>query len=495
MSTRSRVFILASALLLIVYAVVLFRHTSRSVGGSDSSGYLNAARLLASGHVTEPIRGLDRLGLPQDFARVFVPLGYTPLERTGRMAPSYPPGLPLHIALAGKLGGWATAPFVVIPIAGLACLVLMYLLGRELRLSPAFALAGSALLAFFPTFVFQALQPMSDVLATAWALAAVFAAYRSRARGSPAWAAVAGFAFAIGILVRPTNALLLVPLAVALPLRPRTWLSFVAGALPPAAYLLAYNAALFGSPWSTGYQSLVAEGMAWENFPERARHYGYWLARLLTPLVPLGWLAATVDRRAPVRDRAVLLSWFGAFFLFYCFYSVYEEWWYTRFLLPGVPALILGFTLVARDLVLSAGRSRRKSWAAGVAVLLLAVVLFVEMDFDEKHRVYRFYKGERIYPSACEMARRRLPPNSIVVSMQMSGALHYYTPITYLMWDWLPPGRFAQLRASTESRGYRWYALLFPHEIPEVSKNLPGDWHTIDRTADVVLWELPPAVR
>ena len=153
MSARSRVFILAGVVLLIAYGIVLFHHTSRSVGGSDSSGYLNAARLLASGHASEPIRGLERLGLPQDFARVFVPLGYTPLEQPGRMAPSYPPGLPLHMALLGKLAGWSTAPFLVSPIAGLACLVLMYFLGRELRLPPTFAFAGSALLAFFPTFV------------------------------------------------------------------------------------------------------------------------------------------------------------------------------------------------------------------------------------------------------------------------------------------------------------------------------------------------------
>jgi hypothetical protein len=495
MSARSRASILASALLLIAYAIVLFHHTSRAVGGSDSSGYLNAARLLGSGHVTEPIRGLERLGLPQDFARVFVPLGYTPLERAGQMAPSYPPGLPFHMALAAKLGGWATAPFLVSPIAGLACLVLMYFLGRELRLPPAFALAGSLLLAFAPTFVFLALQPMSDVLATAWALAAVLAAYKSRTRGSPAWAALAGFACGIGILVRPTNAILLAPLAVALPLRPKTWLSFMAGAVPPAIFLLAYNAALFGSPWATGYGSIPSSGMAWANFPDRARHYGYWIARLLTPLLPLGWAALIADRRRPLRDRAILISWFGAFFLFYCFYSVYEEWWYTRFLLPGVPALILGATVVARDLVLPSGRSRPKSWAAAVAVVLLAVVLFVELDFDEKRRVHRFYKGERIYPSACEMARRRVPQNAIVASMQMSGALHYYTPITYAMWTWLPPDKFAELRASTESRGYRWYALLAPFEVQEAWNNAPGDWRAIDRTGDVVLWELPPAQR
>ena len=48
----------------------------------------------------------------------------------------------------------------------------------------------------------------------------------------------------------------------------------------------------------------------------------------------------------------------------------------------------------------------------------------------------------------------------------MSGALHYYTPLTYAMWNWLLPERFAVLRVSAESRGHRWYALLAPAGTP-----------------------------
>ena len=484
---------LSCAALLVGYALALFHHTTFSVGGSDSSGYLNAARLVSEGHVTEPIRGLARLGLPDDFGRVFIPLGYTPIERPRLMAPSYPPGLPLHMALAAALGGWSRAPFLVSPLAAVACLVLLYLLARELRVPPPLAVASCALLAFFPPFVFQALQPMSDVLATAWALGAILAAYRARPRNSAGWATLAGAAYGIGVLVRPTNALLLVPLVFALPMRLKAWLGFIAGGLPAAAFLFGYDAAVFGSPWSTGYGTTLADGMEWGNFPERARHYGFWVVRFFTPLVPLGWLAAAVDRRAPLRDRAVLLSWFGAFFLFYCFFAPYEAWWYTRFLLPGVPALLLGVLVVARDILFRDGTVRLRRWAAGIAVGLLALALFAEIEFIEKNRVHRFYKSERIYPRASAMARRRVPPGGVVVAMQMSGALHYYTPLSYAMWNWLLPERFATLRASTETRGHRWYALLAPFETAEVGKNLPGDWQEIDRTEDVVLWELAPS--
>ncbi len=404
------------AALFLAYALALFVHTSFAAGGSDSSGYVNAARLLATGRAHEPIRGLTRLGLSPDFAPVFTPLGYTA--------------------------------------------------SRELD------------------------QPMSDVLATAWALAAVLTAFRTRA-GSSLWAIAAGVAFGIGVLVRPTNALLLLPLLVALPPRAKSWLLFAAGGIPFGVFHFLYGAAAFGSPWTTGYQSVLSEGMALANFPARARHYGYWTARLLSPWIPLGWLAVAADRRAALSDRAVLLTWFAAFFLFYSFFAPYEAWWYTRFLLPALPALILGALVTIRDFVLGPVR-RPTPWRIALVGVLVICALAFELRFVAKERVHRIYRGESIYPQACALAQRRVPAKGIVVSMQMSGALHYYTDATYAMWNVLLPERFEQLRVSTESRGFRWYALLAPFETEYVLKNLPGEWREIDRVEDVVLWELPP---
>ncbi len=491
MSNRRRLRVslaVAVSALFLAYALVLFDHTAFAVGGSDSSGYMNAARLLSEGRVTARIRGLERLSLGPEFTLIFIPLGFTPGPRPGTMAPAYPPGLPLHMAAAGLVGGWSRAPFFVSPIAALACLVLIYLLGRELGLPPALALAGSALLGFAPVFVFQAVQPMSDVVATAWALAAVFAAYRSRACSSAVWAAAAGAAFGMGVLVRPTNALVLLPLLLALPARGRTWLAFAAGGAPFAAFQLAYGAAAFGSPWKTGYRSLLSEGMAFSNFPARARHYAFWTARLLSPLVPLGWITLAADRRVTLRDRGVLLTWFTPFFLFYAFYGPYEAWWYTRFLLPGYPALLLGALLAARDFV--AGSVPVRRWRSAAAGLLVLVALAVEIRYVTKERVHKFYKGERVHPQACAMARRRLPPNAIVLSMQMSGALQYYTDLTYAMWNWMDADRFAALRVSTESRGFLWYALLADFEVAEVEKAHLGEWREIDRVRDVSLREI-----
>ncbi len=73
--------------------------------------------------------------------------------------------------------------------------------------SPGGPRAGaSAILAACPVFVFQAIQPMSDVVATFWVLAAVLCALLSR--DDRRWALAAGFCFGAAVLVRPSNVLL-----------------------------------------------------------------------------------------------------------------------------------------------------------------------------------------------------------------------------------------------------------------------------------------------
>lgn len=68
------------------------------------------------------------------------------------MAPTYPPGLPLRMAAAGEIAGWDTAPFLAGPFAAIAALLLLFLLARELGLSPGLSAAGVALLASCPFF-------------------------------------------------------------------------------------------------------------------------------------------------------------------------------------------------------------------------------------------------------------------------------------------------------------------------------------------------------
>src|SRR5258707_13173931 len=102
----------------VLYGRMLFVHRSTGAGGSDSSGYLNEARMIAAGKTSIPIRLLGTLHLPPEFGYDFTPLGFAQSRRLpSHMVPTYPPGLPAHFAIAGAIGGWSQAPFLMPLIA------------------------------------------------------------------------------------------------------------------------------------------------------------------------------------------------------------------------------------------------------------------------------------------------------------------------------------------------------------------------------------------
>ncbi len=499
--SRKRAFRPGAALLLAavaglaVYGIYLYRHTCFAVGGSDSSGYANAARALVKGPLVSPIPALERFGLEGSDASAFTPLGYVLLEGSN-LAPMYPMGFPLHVAAAARLAGWEVGPYLVSPVAALIVLLLVFLVGRELGLPHGWAAAAAVLLAACPVFVFQAIQPMSDLVATAWCLAAIFASLRSRR--DVRWAAAAGFALGVAILVRPLDVLVAVPLLFALPPNRRAWSYFVLGGLPCAVALFSYNIACFGSPFRTGYGLYgLLRHFAWSNLPVRLPRYVLWTAQMLTRVVCLGWAASMGDRRIPGRHRALLFTWFGTFLLAYSFYEPADAWWYTRFLLPGLPAVPLGFLLVVRDL-----HRRVASWSdfwsrVTVVAAALAVALIARDGFRSARRlgVLEMHRMQKDFPDGCLRAAREFPPGALVLSREMSGALRYYTALTPVRWDVLDPGRFRALRAQTEPAGGRWFALLMKYEVPHAVTRVPGPWTFMGESGSVTLWRLEPEAR
>jgi hypothetical protein len=484
-----RVFGVLSLLALASSGAFLVRHAAPGVGGADSSGYANTARRLAAGTLVERPRTLERLGLSDDLAPLFIPLGFVAGPTPGTMAPLYPVGFPAHVAVAAALAGWERGPFWISPAAAVLCLLLLYGLARELSLSRVASAAGAAMLAAWPTFLFQALQPMSDVVATLWCLAAILFALRARRRR--VWAVAAGAAFGIAVLVRPTSVLLALPLAFAMPASPPALLLFVSGGVPFAGLLAAFNLRCYGRALGTGWEKEgLLQAIAFSNFPPRFSSYGLWIVRTLTPLVPLGWLAAAAGRKASARDRALLLSWFGAFLLFHCFYGPYESFLFLRFLLPGVPALILGALLAAREL----GRAGRRPVVAGLAAATaLAAILWVEIGVGRRIGILGIVEGEgSLYASACRWAQQTIPHRSLVVAMLASGALEYYTDLAYARWDRISPDRFPDLRAAAEGEGFRFFALLFPEEEKELASHVPGHWARVGMMRQVSLWHLEP---
>ena len=105
-----------SIVFVILLAAILIANRSEAVFGADSSGYANLARMLDRGETTLPLE-----------AEWLTPLGFVP--RGDRMASFYPIGLPIHLGLFARIGGWAHAPFLVVPLAGVVLVLLTFWLG------------------------------------------------------------------------------------------------------------------------------------------------------------------------------------------------------------------------------------------------------------------------------------------------------------------------------------------------------------------------------
>jgi 4-amino-4-deoxy-L-arabinose transferase-like glycosyltransferase len=414
------------------------------------------------------------------------------------MVPHSPPGFSLHAALAVLAAGWVAGPFVVSPIAAILCLLFTYLVARELSLSRPLASVAAAVVGACPVFLKHAVLPMSDVVAAAWATAAVLAALLSR-RGSDVWAGLAGAAFGIAVLVRPSNALLAFPLAFALRWRPKTAALFALGGLPFAAFFAAWNRAAYGTVFRTGYSHRAGGEFALSHFPHQFRHYGFWIAAQLSPLPLLGWLGSLADRRIPGRDRLLLGSWFASFFLFYGFWGPADAWWHTRYLLPALPALVIGFLLALRDLLrLVPARDdepagERRPYRALAAAAALLVVFLFEWQVALRYRPLEAGRGRSVFPEACQaLAQKVAGGRALVLSMEFSGAVRFYTELTPVRWDALDPEDFALLRRRAAEKGDRIFAVLLPQEVHPAARQAPGPWVFVGNVREATLWELPP---
>ena len=216
----------------VAYLGILSTHISPHAGGSDSSGYLTSARLLAQGEFFAPVRSLPEHSSVAFGAMAFQPLGLRLHPAGDRLVPTYPIGLPLHLIAAAKIVDWNYAVMAVNLLTVLASGGLLWTLARQLGLSPLWSATGVLWLWLCPVFIFSALQPMSDLLALAWSLAVLSSALRGR--DDWRWGLACGVALSLAVLVRPTSALLVFPVLIALGLQWRAYLAVGAGGLPGA---------------------------------------------------------------------------------------------------------------------------------------------------------------------------------------------------------------------------------------------------------------------
>jgi hypothetical protein len=470
------------------YAAVLWFHVGAYAGGADSSGYLNSARLLAQWRVSAPLRTVADLPVDAIHPSAWIPIGFRSHGRDA-MAPTYPIGLPVAVAAAARVVGWTTAPGVVMMLHALAGVFLVARLARACGLPVGTAALAALLLATSPLYLFMSLGLMSDTPALVWTTAAVLAAWKSRDR--PAWAGAAGLAMAAAVLVRPTNVLVLVPVALCLGVAWRSWLALIVGAVPGAALLVTYNLAAYGSAVTTGYGDMSRQFGAVNVFPS-LRNYVTWLPVLLTPVGVLAFGLPLLARRAG-RTAIVLAAWASCFLVFYAvYYFTQEAWWSLRFLLPAFPPLIVGALWVGRASVQRWRAATRHPRAMMIAGITCALLLMAHNGFWVRRlRALEFGRGERVYLETASWMSRHVPSNAVVLAMQVGGALFYYTEFPVVDWQ-TGTGQLRRLEAHLLATNRPLYAVLFPYEVEErkALERIPGRWEPAGRVRDVTVWRL-----
>jgi 4-amino-4-deoxy-L-arabinose transferase-like glycosyltransferase len=479
---------LALGAALMLYAILLGNYVGAYAGSADTSGYINGARLLRQGVVRLEQRTIA--GVPPESMPfyTFVPLGFAPSGKD-QMVPTYPVGLPLLVVAVSAITGWGYAPHVTMWLHGLAGVLLLYGFARRIGLSRLLATIGAMILGLSPVYLFMTVQAMSDVPALVWCTAAVFGAWLSR--NQRWWAVFAGAAVAMAVLIRPSNLLIILPVAVGLGLDWRRWLGLAIGGIPGAAFQASYNFSHYGKILTTGYGD-VSASFSTDFVSPALESYGQWLPVLLTPGVILIFFSPWGFRGEFRRLFWIFAAWMVANFGFYAFYyHTHETWWYLRFVLPSFPPVVLAMLLSGRTLF-----SRWPALASPKvrAALVASVVLW--------HGLWSYHlsalsigqsKGERAYPEAAHWAREHLPANAVFLCMQTSGALLYYTDFTFFRWDVIDQAQFAQIRQACARAGRPVYAMMFPYELNDkkiLERFEPGKWSPVMAITHVSIWRL-----
>jgi 4-amino-4-deoxy-L-arabinose transferase-like glycosyltransferase len=431
-----------------------------------------------------------------------VPAGHVPSPISpGAIVPICPPGLPLAMAAARTVH---LSEFLVVPFLGALAVWLTFLIGLRLDGSVTGA-AAAVLTACSPIFLFQLVQPMTDVPATAWWLLvlALTLGGGDLRRG----ALLAGLAGSMAVLTRPN----LLPLAAIVAIsvgmtalgnhrmarRARLYHSsqavglFLLGLVPGLLLLGSLQHAMYGSPLANGY-GRVSELFDISHVVPNLRRYPQWLFATHTPFLALAVAAPAVMRRAtPLGGARAWLCLALAAITFACYlpYQVFDAWWYIRFLLPSIPLLVLLSVVV---LVAGLRRIAPRTHAALVA-LVVAVLAAWWVHVARERLAFTLRDLEHQFVEAGVYAAERLPERAAVVTVKYSGSVYYYASRPTVLWDLLDPTWLDPALAYLRERGYVPYLVLATDEEPVFRKRFGGasvvgglDWPPIARVGRTV---------
>ena len=479
---RDRLAVRIAAVAALAVLVVALAWNSRAAGGSDSSCYVLQSEAFARGELTlaNPLPGV----LPGATPGMFAPTGFVPSRITPFTAvPICGPGLALAMAAASRIGG-RDAVFLVVPVCAALAVWLTFVLGRRLD-DEVTGAAAAVLLATSPILIYQSVQPMSDVPAAAVWLAALTATARGDRRGQ----ILGGVCASLAVLMRPNLALIVIPLVFlsfrsfrppstrSRSLRPgkaeatalgsvvsafRRNVLFLLAIAPGLAVMAWLNTARYGSPLASGYGSTDVL-FSFAHVGSNLARYPRWLIETETPLLVLALLAPWWARGHPGRASLVWVSLTAVALTFatYLAYTVFDDWWYVRFLLPALPVLV-----VLSVAVLLAPARRRPVVRVGAAIAACALVGAWHLHAARTRHVLDLQALESRFAITGRYAGRALPANAVVLAVQQSGSIRYHGGRATIAWDAIPPRALEATIAELTAAGRPAYVALEDAEEP-----------------------------
>ncbi len=202
----------------------------------------------------------------------------------------------------------------------------------------------------------------------------------------------------------------------------------------------------------------------------------------------------------------IMLAMFIALVLIcYLFYSPFDAWWYLRFLLPArFPPLLV---LMSVALVSMATRVAARRGLRDVAIaVIIGVLAWHGVYFARDHSAFASKEGERKYVAVGNYIAQRLPDRAVIISMQFSGSIRYYSGRPTIRYDSIPEAGLDSLVAELQHIGYDPYILVdrsekdkFVARFKERGRFAALDWPPaarFRRSAEVELYDpvhMPPA--
>jgi hypothetical protein len=375
-------------------------------------------------------------------------------------------------------------PYFVPLVMAYAALIFVYFIGRG-SYDHLTGLVATTLVAVDPVFAVYASQPLSDVPATCWLLAAVLIALPGESRLSISRGGGAGLCAGMAVLTRPVllPAAAVLVMAAAIKCSSRSRYALIGTVLIIVALQLALNVYLYGGVTLSGYgtTSNLFE-LSLSRLAANISNFGKWLTYSHTPLIWMAWPLALVVLR---RDRwawtvSAVAAAAAAPFLFY---FVFDNWDSSRFVLPSI---VLVLVLSGRAAAVVTSQRMTRLLRAVVLVALCAGCAIASHRSLQREGVALAQTLEAKYPLVGEWFRTNTSERAVVLASLHSGTIRLYGGRQTIRWDHIPENALASTIDRLVEAGYEPYlALDLPNEPVQFEARFRGQSIPLDPIARV----------